>query len=72
MRKISEKNNELYHYVKSVQIRSFSSPYTPVFGLNTEIYEVNLRILFKYGKIRARKNFVFGHFSHSVLRNYDP
>ena len=28
--------------MKSVQIRSFSSPYFPIFGLNTEIYEVNL------------------------------
>ena len=26
------------HYVKSVQIRSFSGPYFPVFGLNTKIF----------------------------------
>ena len=26
-----------WHFVKSVQIRSFSGPYFPVFGLNTEI-----------------------------------
>ena len=32
------------HCVKSVQIRSFSSTYFRVFGLNTEIYRVNLRI----------------------------
>ena len=32
------------HCVKSDQIRSFSGPYFLVFGLNTEIYSVNLRI----------------------------
>ena len=30
------------HCLKSVQIRSFSDPYFPVFGLNTDIYGVNL------------------------------
>ena len=29
-----------FHYVKSVQTRSFSGPYFPLFGLHTEIYEV--------------------------------
>ena len=28
----------IYHCVKSVQIRSFSGPYFPVFGSNTDIY----------------------------------
>ena len=37
----------------------------PVFGLNTEIYEVNLRIQFEYRKKRTRKISVFGHFSRS-------
>ena len=37
----------------------FSDPYFSVFGLNTGIY---LRIQFKYGKIRTRKNSVFGTF----------
>ena len=27
--------------MKSVEIQTFSGPYFPVFGLNTEIYEVN-------------------------------
>ena len=56
------------HCVKSVQMRKygfFSGPYFPVFGLNTEIYGLNLRIQSEYWKIRTRKNFVFGH----VLRN---
>ena len=41
----------------------FSGPYFPAFGLNTERYEVFLRIQSKCGKIRTRKNSVFGHFS---------
>ena len=43
------------HYVKSVQVRNFSGPCFPVFGLNMEIYCVNHRIHSKYGKIRTRK-----------------
>ena len=41
--------------VKSVLIRSFFGPYFSAFGLNTEIYRVNLRIQSKYGKMRSRK-----------------
>ena len=40
-------------------------PYFLVFGLNTEIYEVILRIQFEYRKIRPRNNSVFGHFSRN-------
>ena len=47
-----------------------SGPYFPVFGLNTEIYSVNLRIQSDYLKIRTRKNSIFGHFSRSdILQN---
>ena len=42
------------HCVKSVRIRSYSDPYFPTFGLNTERYGVSLRIQSKYGKIRTR------------------
>ena len=42
-----------------------SGPYFPVFGLNTEIYFVNLRIQSEYRKIRTRNNSVFGHFSRT-------
>ena len=45
--------------------RVFSGPYFPAFGLNTERYELSLRIRSKCGKIRTRKNSVFGHFSHN-------
>ena len=43
------------HCVKSVCIRSFSSPYFPSFGLNTERYSLSLRIQSKCTKIRAKK-----------------
>ena len=44
----------------------FSGPYFPAFGLNTERYEVSLRIQSECGKIRSRKNSIFGHFSGSA------
>ena len=44
---------------------SFSGPYFPAFGLNTEICRVSLRMWSKYEKIRIRKKSVFGHFSRS-------
>ena len=48
----------------------FSGPYFPAFGLNMERYSVSLRIQSECGKIRTRKNFVFGHFSRSDFCNY--
>ena len=39
--------------------------YFPVFGLNTEIYGVNLSSQSEYRKIRTRNNSVLGHFSRS-------
>ena len=36
----------------------FSGPYFPVFGMNTERYEVSLRIQFEYMKIQTRKNLI--------------
>ena len=49
--------------VKCVQIRSFFfGPYFLAVGLNTERYEVSLRIHSECGKIWTRKNSVFGHF----------
>ena len=53
------------HCVKSVQIRRFfwsvSSRIRIEYGdLNTDIYEVNLRIQSEYRKIQTRKNSVFG------------
>ena len=41
----------------------FSGPYFSTFGLNAERYFVPLRIHSECGKIRTRKNSVFGHIS---------
>ena len=46
----------------------FSCLYFPVFGLNVEIYSVNLRNQSKYRKRRIRRNSAFGHFSRSELQ----
>ena len=43
------------NYVKSVRIRSFSGPYFPAFGLNTDRYRVSLHLQSKCRKIRTRK-----------------
>ena len=50
---------------KVSKYRIISGPYFPVFGLNTEIYGVNICIQWEYRKIRTRNNPVFGHFSRS-------
>ena len=44
------------HWVKSVCIPSYSGPYFPTFGLNTERYTLSLRIQSKCGKIWTRIN----------------
>ena len=56
----------LLHCVKSVRIRSFSGPYFPAFGLNTERYGVSLHIQSECGKIRTRKTPITDTF-HAVL-----
>ena len=43
----------------------FYGPSFSAFGLNTERYSVSLRIQSECGKIRTRKNSVFGYFSRS-------
>ena len=49
--------------------RIFSGLYFPVFGMNTEIYRVNLRVHSKYGEIQTRKNSSFGHFFAVLMLN---
>ena len=44
------------HCVKSVRIWSFSGPYFPAYGRNTERYSVALRIQAECGKIWTRKH----------------
>ena len=63
--KISKIYNK-YHCVEGVRIRSYSGPHFSSFGLNIERYFVSLRIQSECGKLRPRKNSVFGHFSRSV------
>ena len=46
---------KLCHYLKSVRIRSFSGPYFPAFGLDTDRYSVSLHNQSDSGKIRTRK-----------------
>ena len=45
----------IYHWVKSVRIRSFSCPYFPAFRLNTERYGLSLRIQSECGEIWTKK-----------------
>ena len=45
----------VWHYVKSVRIRSLSDLYFPAVVLNTDKYGVSLRIQSECGKIRTRK-----------------
>ena len=44
----------IQYYVKSVRVQSYSCPYFPEFGLNTERHEVSLHIQSECGKIRTR------------------
>ena len=53
------------HCEKIVRIRSFSGPYFPTFGLNTESYSVSLRSQSECGKILTRKTLNTDTF-HSV------
>ena len=65
------------HCVKSVCIRSFSGPYFPTFGLNTNKYSLSLRIQFECGKVWTRKSphmdtfHVVRNSSSSVLRSWN-
>ena len=58
-----------FHFVKSVQIRSFL--WCVFYRIRTEYEEiVFLRIQSEFMKIRTRKNSVFGHFTRSVCFPY--
>ena len=45
-----------WHCVKSVRFSSYSGQHFPTFGLNTERYEVSLRIQSECGKMWDRIN----------------
>ena len=57
------------HCVKTVHIWSFSGLHFPEFGLNTEVYFVNLRIQSECGKIRTIKTLNMDTF-HAVCVTY--
>ena len=50
--------NVKLHCVNSVRIQSFSGPYFPTFGLNTEIKLKQLRILMKCHQRLLRRSYV--------------
>ena len=55
------------HCVKSARIRSFSGPYFPAIGLNTERYPVSLCSV-QVQKNADQKNFEYGHFLRSAMK----
>ena len=59
------------HYVKIIQIQGFSGPHFPTFGLNMEIYSVNLRTQSKFGKIRTRKTTYLDSFYAVIKITFD-
>ena len=59
-----------YGYFTSRKVSKYGviyGPYFPVFGLNTEIHAVNLRIQPEYSKIRSRNNIVFRRLPRSAF-----
>ena len=55
------------HCVKSVQIRSFSGPYFPAFGMNTEKYsEILSQNAGKYGQEKTTYLGTFHAVSYSI------
>ena len=50
-----EVNWGTWHCVERALIQSFSGPYIPAFGRNTEIYSVSLRTQSECGEMRTRK-----------------
>ena len=59
---IKRKNTKIFQKESKLS-KVFPGPHFPVFGMNTDIYSVNIRIQSKYRKIRTRKNSVFARFS---------
>ena len=59
--------NATLHCLKSARIRSYSGPYFPAFGQNTERYSVSLRIQSKMRESTDQNNSEYGHFLCIVL-----
>ena len=60
------------HSIKCVYIQIFSGLYCPEFGLNKDIYFVNLCIQFERGKIRTTKTPNTDIFLRSEIQDYFP
>ena len=66
-----------YHCLKCVRIRSFSDPYFPAFGLNTEMHSDGIQgdtpylsvFILNAGKSTDQKNSEYGHFLRSVWQS---
>ena len=56
--------------MQSVIYGVISGLYVPVFGLNSEIYSVNLRIQSECRKIRTRNNSVFGEPATAIPKQF--
>ena len=56
------------HCVKSVGIRSYSGPYFPAFGLNTERIRSTSPYLVRMWENTVQNNSGYGHFWRSVLK----
>ena len=54
------------HYVKSDRIQSYSGPYFPAFGLNTERYGVSENLV-RMREDADQNNSEYGHFSCSIF-----
>ena len=68
--RLTDKKACLLHCVKNVRIRSYSGPYFPTFGLNTERYGVSLRRISPYSvqmlENADQNNSEYRHFSRSA------
>ena len=59
--------SSLLHCVKTSNVELCQSgPYFSVFGLNTNTCYIDLCIQIESGKIKTRRNYVFGYFSHNA------
>ena len=73
--RLTDKEACLLHCVKSVRIRSYSGPYFPTFGLNTERYGVSLRSISPYSvqmlENADQNNSEYKHFSRSATDTHN-
>ena len=69
-RRFTEKRLRSVTTWKVPESKVSSGLYFPVFGLNTGIYSLNLRIESEYEKIQTRENSVLGRFSRNLWNQF--